>query len=189
MEKSTADMPKLSFNTILSVLAVGLVALFVGRYFYMKPGMINGEQAPGIRAPLLNGGDFQLSDLEGQYVLIDFWGSWCPPCRQENPALVKLYNKYKAANFEQAQGFTIVSIGIEDKRERWVNAIQQDSLNWPYHVYDEASSLRFFDSEIAQRYGVKQVPTKYLLNPEGRIIAVNPSVEEVEQRLSQATAG
>ena len=181
-------MPKLSFNIILSVLAVGLVALFVGRYFYMKPGMINGEQAPGFKAQLLSGEAFRLSELEGQFVLIDFWGSWCPPCRKENPALVELHNKYKKADFEQAQGFSIVSIGIEENRERWLAAIRRDKLDWSYHIYDEATSLRFFDAEIAQRYGVKQVPTKYLLNPEGRIIAVDPTPEEVDQRLAQATS-
>ncbi|HKK78162.1 MAG TPA: TlpA disulfide reductase family protein, partial [Phaeodactylibacter sp.] len=121
-------MLKLNFNTILSLLAIGLVALFVGRYFYMKPGMVNGEQAPGFEAQLLNGEDFRLSELKGQYVLIDFWGSWCPPCRKENPELVDLYHKYKQTNFEQAQGFTIVSIGVEENRERWLNAIQRDEL-------------------------------------------------------------
>lgn len=182
-------MPKLSFNALLSILALGLIALFVGRYFYMKPGMINGQPAPGFEATLLDGQAFRLSELEGQYVLLDFWGSWCPPCRKENPELVQLYDRYSEANFEQAQGFTIVSIGIEDNRARWKKAIRSDELHWPYHIYDQATSLRFFDSEIAKLYGVKQVPTKYLLNPDGRIIAVKPTVAELDKRLAEATSG
>ncbi len=178
-------MPKITLNTVLSVLAVGIVALFAGRYFYMKPGMINGEMAPGFSAELQNGSRFQLKELRGQYVLLDFWGSWCPPCRAENPALVKLYEEYQNASFEQASGFQIVSIAVEEQKERWERAIKRDGLKWPYHIYDKASSLRFFDSRLAELYGVKEVPTKYLLNPQGRIIAVNPSPEQIGRMLDK----
>ncbi|MEM1318721.1 MAG: TlpA disulfide reductase family protein [Bacteroidota bacterium] len=174
-------MLKYILNAIL-ILAVGFV---VGRYFYMKPKHINGERPPAISAQLQDGQTFQLKDLQGQFVLIDFWGSWCGPCRGENPSLVKLYEKYNQARFEEAKGFEIVSVGIEQNSKRWQRAIEKDGLSWPYHILDQASNLRFFDSPIAADFGVKQVPTKYLINPDGIIMGVNLSVEEMDKMLAK----
>ncbi|MCO6478391.1 MAG: TlpA family protein disulfide reductase [Phaeodactylibacter sp.] len=176
---------KITFNTVLNVLLVAMIGLFIGRYFYKQPRFVNGEPAPDFTATTISGEQLQLSGLRGNYVLLDFWGSWCAPCRKENPELVQLYSKYKNARFEQAEGFRLVSIGIEENEARWRNAIARDGLHWPYHILDKATSLRFFDSELAQQFGVKQVPTKYLLNEKGQIIAVNPSVEEVDRLLRE----
>lgn len=181
-------MPKITFGKVLNLLIISVVLLIIGRYFYMKPRFIHGERVPAIQAQLKNGQAFELSDLRGQYVLLDFWGSWCGPCRAENPGLVQLYKDFGSAGFTDAEGFSIVSIGVEDNSARWERAIAQDGLDWPYHILDKATSLRFFDGEIANDFGVKQVPTKYLLNPEGRIIAVNPTVEEVRERLAAQRA-
>lgn len=176
---------KITFNTILNILLLALIGLFIARYFYRQPSFVNGESAPDFTAGTIGGGQLRLSSLRGHYVLIDFWGSWCGPCRKENPALAALYDKYKDASFRQAEGFELVSIGIEENESRWRNAIERDGLHWPYHILDKAGSLRFFDSELAQLFGVKQVPTKYLLNEKGQIIAVNPSVEELDKLLGE----
>ena len=181
-------MPKITFGRVLNILIIGVVLLIIGRYFYMKPRLINGERAPAIQAQLKNGQAFELSDLQGQYVLLDFWGSWCGPCRAESPELVQLNKSLASAKFEDAEGFSIVSIGVEDNAARWEKAINQDGLYWPYHIMDTATSLRFFDGKIANDFGVKQVPTKYLLNPQGQIIAVNPSIAEIQERLSTRLA-
>ena len=179
---------KITFNTILNILLAGMIALFIGRYFYKQPSFVNGELTPDFTATTITGEQLQLSSLRGNYVLLDFWGSWCGPCRQENPGLVQLYDKYQNTSFQQAESFVVVSIGIEENESRWRRAIERDGLHWPHHILDTATSLRFFDSELAQQFGVKQVPTKYLLNEKGLIIAVNPSVKELDRLLGERVA-
>lgn len=158
-----------------------ILGIFLGgRYFYFKPKYINGEQAPEFSGQLLNGTDFSLSDLEGKYVLLDFWGSWCGPCRKENPSLVALYRDFNGKEFVKADGFEIVSIGIEQNKDAWRSAIQKDGLFWTYHL----SESQRFKSPIAMKYGVREVPTKYLLNPDGQIIGVNLPVAEIRKILN-----
>lgn len=164
---------------------VGVVVLFIGRYFYFKPKFINGEAVPNFEATLINGEKMALSDLRGKYVLVDFWGSWCGPCRIQNPHLVQLYDKYHQAEFQQAKGFEIISIGVEQNEERWKNAISKDNLKWKYHILDLTNSMKFFDSELAQLFGVKQIPSTYLLNEKGVIIGVNLSPDALDQLLAK----
>jgi len=178
-------MKGFNFNYILGGLVIAVAALIIGRYFYFQPRFINGERAPDFQARTLEGEPFHLADLRGQYVLLDFWGSWCPPCRQENPQLVQLYEKYGDLNFKDAKGFEIVSIAIERDSESWKRAIRQDELKWPHHILDKTNSMRFFSGDIATQYGVREVPSKYLLDPEGRIIGVNPSPRALDQLLSR----
>lgn len=172
----------------ISWLALVLLATLIlfGRYWYMKPRFIQGEKAPAFTASLRDGASFSLSDLNGHFVLLDFWGSWCAPCRAENPEWVALNRQYEQAAFREAKGFVIVSIGIEKDEARWRNAIEKDGLYWPYQVLDKAESLRFFDSPLARIYGVKQLPSSFLLNPEGVIIATNPRPEAVSAILERA---
>lgn len=178
-------MKKLSLNLILNILLIGIIGIYIGRYFYMKPKFINGEKAPDFSAALIHGSQFSLSKLRGRYVLLDFWGSWCGPCREENPKLVALYREFKRKRLKKADGFEIVSVGIENHAPRWSRAIENDGMIWPYHILDVSSNMKFFNSPIAQLYGVKQIPTKYLINPEGRIIGVNLSTEKIRAILEK----
>lgn len=166
------------------ILIVTFAIFQVGRYFYFQPSVIQGENSPNFSAQLITGEQMQLSDLQGKYVLVDFWGSWCAPCRRENPQLVQFYKKYKDTPFQKADGLEVVSVAVERREASWKKAIQADGLNWKYHIMDKATDMRFFDSPIANLFGVKEVPSKFLLNEKGQIIAVNKSFKEMDEMLA-----
>lgn len=112
----------------------------------------------------VNGKPVKLSDFRGKFVLLDFWASWCGPCRQENPNVVKAYNTYKDKNFTVLG----VSLDRQNGREAWLKAIKDDGLTWT-----QVSDLQFWNNEVARMYGVQSIPKNFLINPEGKIIAVN----------------
>ncbi len=163
------------------LLLVAVVAFYiVGKYMYGKPRFINGEIAPNFVATTHDNRPFDLSLLRGQYVLLDFWGSWCGPCLKEMPDLVRLYGNYHDKKFTDAINFTIVSVGIETAREKWLSTIEKMNARWQYHVSD----FKNMDSPVAQQYGVRVIPTKFLLNTEGVIIGVNQSAADIEKFLA-----
>jgi thiol-disulfide isomerase/thioredoxin len=117
----------------------------------------------------------KLSDLRGKIVLIDFWASWCGPCRKENPNVVKTYNKYKN------DGFTVMSVSLDSDRSKWLGAIQQDGLVWPNHVSD----LGGWQSKAPKLYQVSGIPFTVLIDKEGKIIKTNLRGEALEQELQR----
>jgi peroxiredoxin len=121
-----------------------------------------GKTAPEFSAPDTSGKTVSLSSFRGKYVLIDFWASWCGPCREENPNVVKAYNRFHNKNFE------ILSVSLDQpgKHAEWVKAIQKDGMPW-FHVSD----LKFWNSEIAKLYAIKSIPQNFLIDPQGKIIA------------------
>lgn len=174
---------RLNFSTILIALLALLLGLLFMRYFYSSNEPVQGKRAPGFSAQLIGGEPFDLEDLKGYYVLLDFWGSWCAPCRQINPELVAVYQKFRNTSFEDAQGFRIVSIGIERDTSNWREAIKKDGLDWPYHIMDTTSNLEAPDGGIAGLYGVEAVPTSFLLSPDGIIIGVDLLPWEIDRLL------
>jgi thiol-disulfide isomerase/thioredoxin len=159
---------------ILIVLAV------VGfRYWYFTPSAGAGKLAPDFEAVTLSGEDFKLTDYRGQPTLLHFWGSWCGPCRQQNPNLVDLAKATSGA-------LQIVSIAIEKDRKRWEAAIEKDGLFWPAQIMDATTNLKFLNGPISDLYGVNQVPTEFLLDKDGRVVLTNPSPEQIRKFLKDA---
>ncbi|MBX2817055.1 MAG: TlpA family protein disulfide reductase [Saprospiraceae bacterium] len=164
--------------SLIIALAIGLV--FGIRKIYFLPKFNAGEAIPEVEHTLMDGSPFLLSSLADQYVLLHFWGSWCGPCRHENPHIVEIYNQFGSAEFEDAQGFEIVSMGIETSEAAWKRAIERDGLRWPLHI----GQFDRFKSSMAKEFGVREVPTLYLLDPSHKVLMVNPSPAQIVEFLS-----
>lgn len=153
-----------------------LAAWFGGRAWYFTPSVGAEELAKDFTAVRADGQTFSLSDLRGNFVLLDFWGSWCGPCRRESPELVALHKQY-------GDQLTIVSIAIEKDSSAWQRARTQDARLWTYQVMDGTESLRFLSGNIASLYGINRVPTNVLINPEGSILGLNVSLSDIYRYL------
>jgi peroxiredoxin len=135
-----------------------------------------GAEAPNFTQTTPEGKEVSLSDYRGKYVLVDFWASWCGPCRQENPAVIKAYNAFKGRNFD----ILGVSLDNPNGRDKWLKAIADDHLPWT-----QVSDLRGFNNEVVQRYGVQSIPQNFLIDPAGKIVAANLRGEELQVKLAQ----
>ncbi len=135
-----------------------------------------GAVAPEFAEADTSGKIVNLSSFRGKYVLIDFWASWCGPCRQENPNVVKAFNRYKG------QKFTIIGVSLDQPngKNKWLAAIHKDGLNWT-----QVSDLKYWDSKVAGQYAVRGIPQNFLLDPDGKIIAKNLRGDDLEEKLEE----
>lgn len=135
-----------------------------------------GKIAPDFSQPDTLGNAVKLSDFRGKYILVDFWASWCGPCRAENPNLLKTFNKYKD------RGFTVLGVSLDQpgKKDSWLAAIHKDGLEWT-----QVSDLKFWDNDVAVLYGIKAIPTNLLLDKNGKIIAKDLRGADLDKKLAE----
>ena len=142
---------------------------------FANAGISIGNKAPELNFPNPSGKNIALSSLKGKIVLLDFWASWCRPCRAENPNVVRLYKQYKD------KGFTIYSYSLDKDAEKWKGAIQQDGLTWPYHTSD----LKGWQAAGSAIYNVQSIPQTFLIGRDGNIIDIELRGYELEEKLKE----
>ncbi|WP_225874633.1 TlpA disulfide reductase family protein [Pedobacter hiemivivus] len=187
-------------NSVMSVDLIGFVATFqenhtadsllkvveqttAGRYTQTKElrkqlnitlSQTIGSKAPDFLQPDTAGKLISLSSMKGKYVLLDFWASWCTPCRAENPYLLKAYARFKD------KGFTILSVSLDGDRKAWLSAVKHDNLLWP-----QVGDLKAAANEVAKSYGVRGIPANFLIDPQGKIVAKNLRGDKLEKQLEK----
>jgi peroxiredoxin len=188
-------------NSLLSLVAFGRYAAFSAMYATLEPAFDSlpvwaknspdGQQikakiagakatqlhqtAPVFVQPSTDGQLIGLADFRGNYVLLDFWASWCGPCRKEHPNMIRLYERFKDKHF------VILSVSLDDNKSSWLRAIEKDRLSWV-----QLSDLKGQSNEAALMYGVQAIPSSFLISPDGLIVGKNMSTEEIQELLEQS---
>ena len=157
------------------------IFLFSFSVYGQNIGLSIGDKAPEISQRNPNGERMKLSQLKGKITIIDFWASWCGPCRRENPNLVSTYNKFKNKKFKNGKGLDVFSVSLDKNMESWITAMVKDQLNWEFHVSD----LKGWESSEAALYNVRSIPSTFIIDGDGIIIAKNLKGDKLNQFLKK----
>jgi len=161
------------YNALLPNVKVVPISQYISQQVVEAKKNPIGKVLPDFSQADTAGNALSLSSLQGKYVLVDFWASWCGPCRQENPNLVTAFQKYKDKNF------IVLGVSLDKAKKPWIDAIQMDNLTWP-----QVSDLKGWQNAAAQQYQIYSIPQNFLLDPEGKVIAKNLRGPALEQTLS-----
>ncbi len=156
-------------NNLKKYFLIGIVFLASSQ---VKAQVKQGYDAPEVALPAVNGDTIRLSSLKGKVVLLDFWASWCGPCRSSNKQLVKLYPKYKA------KGFEIFAVSLDEDQSKWEKAIRKDNITW-LQVNDDGG----WDAKTAAIWSINAIPTSYLIDKNGKLVAMDLEGKELEKAL------
>ena len=168
----------------MRIFALAFVLLVVGGGTFtltaQSTGLERGNKAPEIKLPTLKGDTIALSASKGKLVLIDFWGTWCAPCVQEQAELARLYKKYKLASFTNGKGFEIYGVALEAKKPNWESFIIKNKISWI-----QVSDLKFWRSPVAKAYNIQELPFNVLIDGKGVILAKNLHGTDLEKEIGK----
>ncbi|MCT4616468.1 MAG: TlpA family protein disulfide reductase [Marinifilaceae bacterium] len=174
-------MKNLSLILVTALLLSSMQSFSYGNKDKVKSGLKIGKKIPNITAKSTENKEISLYSIKDKLILVDFWASWCPPCRAENPFLNNVYTKYKDKKFKGGNGFTIYSFSLDKKKSSWIAAIKKDKLIWENHV----SELAGWNSDTAYKFNIMSIPSNFLIDSNGIIIAKNLRGHQLEETLKK----
>ncbi len=173
-QENTADEIELIYSGLKSSVQQTYYGKKIAEMIVMKKKMAIGQMAPDFTLPDQQGKPVSLSSFKGKITLVDFWASWCGPCRAENPNVVNAYERF------HSKGFEILGVSLDTKRDAWLQAVTEDRLTWI-----QVSDLKGWSSKVAEEYGIQSIPSNVLLDTEGRILAKDLREEELSNKLNE----